>query len=360
MRRIIPILTVLLLLVRASAAWGDDAKKRAAEHFALGEAAEKRSDWRAAIDQFKLAYDIKPHPAVLYKIARNYERLEDWDSAVDYYERYLEESPEASDRARVEERLEGLREKAVQSRPPPREGTGLLVVHANVDGAQVIIDGQVFGVTPFEGLVGSGPHTVEIVMPGHAPEKRQVNVSPGGTEQIRATLVRTGEAPDEPSPYRGGFLMGLAYGYTPVGGAMRLIWHLGWRTPEERAELNLFLGIFGPNDSGFGADVRWFFARDKVRPYAHLAATYGKATGSVSTQEENTYGLEAGVGVIFAPFNRLTTASGARSTFSMSEYYIEVNARYTLGGIEDTEAMPVETETVPFTLPIQVGFIIRF
>jgi hypothetical protein len=234
------------------------------------------------------------------------------------------------------------------------------VVHANVDGAQVIVDGRVAGVTPFEGLVGSGPHTVEVVMPGHAPEKREIEVSPGGTEQIRAALARTGDAPEEPSPHHGGFLMGLAYGYTPIGEAPRWILHLGWRSPEERAELNFTIGIFGPNDSGFGAELRWFFARDKVRPYAHVAGTYGTATGSSSTIEEKTFGFEGGVGVIFAPFNRLTSASGGRSTLSMSEYYVEVNARYTLGGVEDSETMPVETETVRFTLPFQVGFIIRF
>ena len=56
-------------------------KKKASEHVALAESAERRKDWRRAIDEYELAYAAAAHPAMLYNIARNYERLSEPRSA---------------------------------------------------------------------------------------------------------------------------------------------------------------------------------------------------------------------------------------------------------------------------------------
>src|SRR5687767_10419734 len=116
---------VLLVAAAAAPAVARDSKtEKAAEHFALAEQAERRKDWEAAILEYKQAYALKPHPDVLYNIAKNYERLEDWGNAAEYYQRYLDESPDAADRQKTEARIAALRKKASDGRGRPGPGSG--------------------------------------------------------------------------------------------------------------------------------------------------------------------------------------------------------------------------------------------
>src|SRR6185295_4571701 len=135
LRPLRPVVPITLALAIAMTPGTPARADEAAEHFALAVSAEKRQDWQAAIDEYAKAYAIKPHPSVLYNIARNYERLEDWGDAAEYFKRYLAASPDADDRAKVEQRIVELEGKAKAARPPPRVGTGWLVVMADVDGA---------------------------------------------------------------------------------------------------------------------------------------------------------------------------------------------------------------------------------
>lgn len=347
---------VIAVTVAAPTARADDAsdRRQAAEHFALGEAAERREDWKTAAEEFRKAYDFKPHPAPLYKVARNYERLEDWDRAVEYYERYLAEAPDAQDREKVEAKLVDLRKKADAARPRPTATTGLLIVRANVDGAQVIVDGQVVGVTPFQGLVAAGPHEVDVVLAGHGTAHRRVEVPAGGSEQIRENLGRTDGGPGGGASEvkKGGLVLEVSYGLGATTGAVRYIFGVGLRGAGEKIQVGAFLGLLGVNEAGIGLDARYYFATGKVRPYLRGAATWGKASSGV--YEETVYGAEVTGGVIFAPFRENNPAA------SRLEYFVEVGARFTFGGLEEDEMIGSDLATDRVVVPIMFGIVWKF
>jgi tetratricopeptide (TPR) repeat protein len=59
----------------------------------------------AALRDFKEAYRLKPDPAFLFNIAQCHRRLDDPATAATFYRSYLRESPEATNRAEVNQLL---------------------------------------------------------------------------------------------------------------------------------------------------------------------------------------------------------------------------------------------------------------
>jgi hypothetical protein len=345
-----PACIALLLTALLAAPWparAEDPRKVAAEHFSLGEAAEKRQDWRAAIAEFKLAYEAQPHPAPLFKIARNYERLEEWRSAVEYYQRYLDESPDARDRDKVAAKIEALQKNVEAEAPRPQATEGLLVVQSNVDGAHVAVDGQVLGDTPFEQAVPAGPHRVDVTLDGYAAVQRDVRIPAGGSEQIRALLIAAAVEPE----HRGGWLIGVAYGFDFTQTSGRYVISFGVRFPGERLETEAEYGAYGPNDVGLGVGARLYFSLGKLRPYLRVLGTIGRSTSG--STDARTFGLEGGAGLLFATFSNLRP--GQRGSV---EYYVELTSRYTMGGFDDDADTGNDVAT--FLLPLQAGIVFRF
>ena len=248
-----PLAASLLVAAFLVASWSgparaDDHKARAAEMFAEAQAAEARGQWRAAIDAYEAAYQLSPHPSVLYNIAIDHERLEEYRDAAIQFLRYLDLSPRADDRDRVLARVRALRLRpsrvSVASRPDnarilvdgvdrgqaplilalaggiahqlvaetggrrsrahpvsPEYGEpvkltieitderGLLTVETDVPGADVRIDGAPVGRTPLSAPVAAGPHRLTIELAGHRAVERRVEVPARGSEEVHATLT---------------------------------------------------------------------------------------------------------------------------------------------------------------------------
>ncbi len=70
-----------------------DERTEARAHFKRGMAAIVDGHYEAGIDELKKAYDILPHPNVLYNIARAYVDIGDLDDAIVEYRHYLESNP---------------------------------------------------------------------------------------------------------------------------------------------------------------------------------------------------------------------------------------------------------------------------
>ncbi|HEX8791531.1 MAG TPA: TonB-dependent receptor [Polyangiaceae bacterium] len=73
-----------------------DERSEARSHFKKGMADIADGRYDAGIDELKKAYDILPHPNVLYNIARAYVDEGDLENAVAYYKKYLEGNPKDS------------------------------------------------------------------------------------------------------------------------------------------------------------------------------------------------------------------------------------------------------------------------
>ena len=74
-----------------------DERTEARAHFKRGMAAIAEGQYEAGIEDLKQAYDVLPHPNVLYNIARAYLDIGDLENAIAYFNKYLEGSPKDRD-----------------------------------------------------------------------------------------------------------------------------------------------------------------------------------------------------------------------------------------------------------------------
>lgn len=375
------LLAALALVLAAAPARAGD-QETAAEHFALAESAERRKDWRSAIAEYERAYEASPHPAVLYNIGANYQRLGEHRAAATYFRRYLDESDAPADRAEVERRLDELRATAsrVEINVNPVEarvfvdgaerGTGsmtltlgagphtvyaahggrtsdarelrleygdpitvtidldahpgTLVVGADINGAEVRVDGDLVGHTPYSGLVTSGKHKVTVSKAGYGIARRDVAVPPRGSQQVRVRLPRIDrpgdgdEAATEPARY----VLDMAYGFDTAHSGLRYLIGFSYRAPGGRWDAGAIIGKLHDSSGGaFGFQTRLFLRpSERLRPYlrtSYLAYRPGYDDSAVSR-------LEVGAGVL------LSGQQLPQKTVAI-EYYVELDGHLRLG-----------------------------
>lgn len=95
-----------------------EAYKRGRDHYKAGE-------YQQAIVELKRAYELKPHPRLLRYMGDAYFKLNKAREAIDHYKRYLEQAPQAADRAKVEAKVRklelvvGTGDEEDEPAPPP-------------------------------------------------------------------------------------------------------------------------------------------------------------------------------------------------------------------------------------------------
>ncbi len=89
-------------------------KEEARRHFKAGMEAIQNGQYEKGIAELKAAYDILPHPNVLYNIARGYAESGDLENAVAYYRKYLAENP--PDKDEVEQVVKSLEARLAKSK----------------------------------------------------------------------------------------------------------------------------------------------------------------------------------------------------------------------------------------------------
>ncbi len=399
--------------VTTAAAQGHD-KKKASEHFALAEQAEKRKDYRRAIEEYERAYDAAPHPAMLYNIARNHERLGEPRAAAEHYRRYLDESEAPSDRNKVEGRIRDLRSRKsrleVEATPAgavvfiddqergaaplaltidageheiyvaasgktsqvrtitaeygePQtvrfdlsQRSGLLIVSCNVQGAEVRLDGELIGHTPFSGPVPAGEGQLVVTREGFQAAQRSVTVAPGGSQRVQMNLSRIpGTEPPEPEgpPPTASWLMGIGYGWDASGSSesassstgLRYAFNIGVRSASRRLEASLVLGTFGGGHGGIGLESRYYFSTSALRPYARAAAIL--AGDSSTPEDDRSVGVEGGGGILYSMEGRAYRI----------DYFLEVDVQAFFGG---GDAMDVESDGTEIGVPVTLGIMYSF
>jgi hypothetical protein len=157
---------VIALLLVAAPAWAED-REAAAIHFQAAQAAEKRADYKTAIEEYERAYRLAPHPSVLFNMANNYEKLGDLRHAAEYLGRYLRDDPRAEDRPVVERRITGLRDRpSVLHVGEPR-------------GATLLLDGQPHGTLPTSIDIPAGAHRIQAERDGARSTEQEVTAEFG-------------------------------------------------------------------------------------------------------------------------------------------------------------------------------------
>jgi len=184
-----------LALAPASAQAGpsNSLAKDASTHFQRGVSLFSEADYRAALVEFRRAYDIAPKTAVLYNIGQTYYQLQNYAAALTALQRYLTESPAtAPHRAEVVQTLEILATRV-----------GKVSVTCNAPGASITVDDEPAGTTPLREpvLVSVGHRKITATRDGHSDTKF-VEVPAGETAPVALVIAdlpaRPSTAPDRP------------------------------------------------------------------------------------------------------------------------------------------------------------------
>jgi hypothetical protein len=155
-----------------------DAKAEAGERFQHGVALYQAGNLNSALAEFERAYELMPHPTVLYNIGLTYADLDRPVEATKALEELaLAPGSLSGDRlARAKDTLEAQRVK-----------TGTLDVTVTVEGAQIEIDGVIVGVAPLKAPLHltTGLHVVGAIAPGHAPNRKSLSIASRAASSIQ-------------------------------------------------------------------------------------------------------------------------------------------------------------------------------
>lgn len=129
-RRLLGVLLTVLLVLKSTPALAD-ARTEARAHFKKGMDSIAAGKYDEGIGELQQAYQILPHPNVLYNIARAYAEAGDLDEATTYFRKYLEGNPPDKEEAaqilknleaRIKRQQQAAKE-AAQAQAPPAAAT---------------------------------------------------------------------------------------------------------------------------------------------------------------------------------------------------------------------------------------------
>lgn len=176
-----------LATTRATPAQADTPSKATSEagrvHFQRGVALFKDADFRAALIEFKKAYEIAPNYRVEYNIGQTCLELQDYGCALSAFQKYLSEG--------------GNDVPAARKKEVEKEVTRLssLVAHvrllASKEGAEIAVDDVVVGRSPLSAplLVGAGRHKFSAQLAPFLPATKVVDVASGDDLEVKLDLA---------------------------------------------------------------------------------------------------------------------------------------------------------------------------
>lgn len=142
--------------------------------FQKGAAAYREGRYEQAIELFRKAYEQHAYPELVYNSGQAYEKLGDTVRALDSFRQYLKLAPNANDRATVEKRIQALEERMGE------KGLAEVTVSSTPSGAEVRVDGQRVGTTPWSGKLKPGTHAITVALAGHDTVQRHVDLGEKG------------------------------------------------------------------------------------------------------------------------------------------------------------------------------------
>jgi tetratricopeptide (TPR) repeat protein len=164
-----------------------EGKARAQVIFEQAVAAYKEGRYFDAVELFLETNRIYPDSKLCFNIARAYEGLGSSAGALRYYREYLRRTPNAADKADVENNVRQLQLALSQ------KGVQQMSIFSAPDGAVLSIDGQPIALTPWTGETWPGKHRLTLTHPGYIEGQQIVELSP-----LRAVDVQL-ELKPEPS-----------------------------------------------------------------------------------------------------------------------------------------------------------------
>ena len=187
--------SVLRARPQASHAAPPDApREEARERFKRGVQLYGDGDFRAALIEFRRAYEVMPNYRLLFNLGQTSAQVQDHAAALRYFESYLSEGGTevpAARRKDVEAEIEKLRVRVAQLR-----------VKVNVDGAEVLVDDVAVGTSPLKDalLVSAGRRRITAQKSGLPAVTRSVDLAGGDKSDLVLELTDDKATPAPPKP----------------------------------------------------------------------------------------------------------------------------------------------------------------
>ena len=168
--RTLLVATSILAFAAPAAAQDTAAQKEANTHFQRAIGLYGESDYRAALVEFKRAYELAPHVTLLYNLGQTQYQLQNYAEALSNFERFLAEGGTAH-KSEVENAVAVLKARV-----------GKLDIAAPA-GAEITVDDEPAGKAPLAKpvAVSVGRRRVTATKPGETPVTRFVEVAAGET-----------------------------------------------------------------------------------------------------------------------------------------------------------------------------------
>ena len=172
---------VLSAVTPARADVSESVRVEAREHFDRGLRLFNQQDNDGALVEFTRAYELVPHPMVLYNLGLVLSSAGRSLKAVEAFDKLLA-NPGSLDAGRLS--------RAKDERARQAALIGEVTVTATVEGASVELDGFDVGKTPLPAplRVASGPHVIAMMAPGYAPMRKQVAVAGSAKDTLAFEL----------------------------------------------------------------------------------------------------------------------------------------------------------------------------
>jgi hypothetical protein len=192
------IVCIALLAVSVPAYAKDPPKKPSAEqkeadrHFKSGVALFKEGKFKEALAEFERAYEIAPHPLVLYNIAGCYRELSNYGEAIRFYERFIKEGKGKVPATRLNTAQTEL--DAILARI-----ARITIVIQGPPYAQLFLDGAPLGTmpVPMPLVLPPGEHKIVAKADGFKDAERTLRVASGDEAEISLTLSEAPKPKDE-------------------------------------------------------------------------------------------------------------------------------------------------------------------
>lgn len=159
--------------------------EEASRHFQRAVELYRERRFDSALVEFTRAYELAPDYRIMYNIGQVQLERDDYVAAVKAFNQYLKEGGAGISEARVAE---------VRAEATRLEGRiGRLNVIANVDGAELLVDGEPVGVLPLAAVrVNSGVRHVTVRKQGYETQEQRLPVTGGEEKTLTVNLKRQG------------------------------------------------------------------------------------------------------------------------------------------------------------------------
>jgi hypothetical protein len=166
-------------------------QKEADRHFKSGVALFKEAKYAEALAEFERAYEIAPHPLVLYNIAGCHRELSQYREAVATYQRFLSEGKGKVPAARLttaQSELDGILARIARV---------TVTVKPALSDVTLIVDGTPLDKVEMPLILPPGEHRVVVHSAGHQDSERSVRVASG--DEIAVDLALAELPPPPPT-----------------------------------------------------------------------------------------------------------------------------------------------------------------